>query len=149
MHRVNRYSLGKLSLAATQMDPSSTLQLSRQAPKLLSSSLPRARKFPFTLLDRAEGPATWIEYEALFQACLRAGDDKSAHHCLELLSNRFGSSDKRVIGLRGMYEEAIATNTAGLEKVLQSYEKVLAADPMNVVRPFQPFDVFQNLTPYP
>ncbi len=69
----------------------------------------------------------------LCQACLRAGDDRSAHLCLERLASRFGASDSRVMGLRGMYQEAIANSTAALEGVLQSYEKILQADPMNVV----------------
>jgi hypothetical protein len=37
------------------------------------------------------------------------------------------------MGLRGMYQEAIATSTADLEKVLHSYETILQADAMNVV----------------
>lgn len=38
------------------------------------------------------------------------------------------------MGLRGMYQEAIASSTADLEQILQSYESILASDPMNVVR---------------
>lgn len=37
------------------------------------------------------------------------------------------------MGLRGMYQEAICNSAADLEKVLQSYETILEADPMNVV----------------
>lgn len=42
------------------------------------------------------------------------------------------------MGLRGMYQEAIANTTADLEMVLQSYERILQDDPMNVVCRYQP-----------
>lgn len=122
-----------MALHVSQSDPSSTLQLSQKAPLLLSTATPGSHFFPFTLLEKPETPATWTDYERLFQACLRAGDDRSAHLCLERLTMRFGASDSRVMGLRGMYQEAIATSTEDLERVLQSYEKILRADPMNVV----------------
>lgn len=122
-----------MALHVSQSDPSSTLQLSQKAPSLLSTATPGGHFFPFTLLETPETPATWTEYERLFQACLRAGDDRSAHLCLERLAMRFGASDSKVTGLRGMYQEAIATSTEDLERVLQSYEKILRADPMNVV----------------
>lgn len=114
-------------------DPPSTLRLSQQASVVLSAAAPATKTFPLTLFDKPETQATWPDYEKLFQACLRAGDDRSAHLCLERLTARFGSSDSRVMGLRGMYQEAIAVNTADLENVLQSYEKILQDDPMNVV----------------
>jgi ER membrane protein complex subunit 2 len=122
-----------MSLQTSNSDPSSTLHLSQKAPMLLSSPAPANRYFPLTLFDKPESQATWTDYERLFQACLRAGDDKSAHLCIERLTRRFGASDNRVIGLRGMYQEAIASSTTDLEKVLQSYDKVLQEDPMNVV----------------
>ncbi|KAF7514191.1 hypothetical protein GJ744_004516 [Endocarpon pusillum] len=121
-----------MALPASQSDPSSTLQLSQKAPLLLSTATPASHFFPLTLLEKPETPATWTDYERLFQACLRAGDDKSAHLCLERLTMRFGASDSRVMGLRGMYQEAIATSTEDLERILRSYEKILRADPMNV-----------------
>ena len=37
------------------------------------------------------------------------------------------------MGLRGMYQESNARSTAELERVLQSYEKILQAYPMNKV----------------
>ena len=37
------------------------------------------------------------------------------------------------MGLRGMYQEAVASSTTDLEEVLQSYEKILRDDPMNIV----------------
>jgi ER membrane protein complex subunit 2 len=127
-----------MALPITHYDPSSTLHLSQKAPLLLSSSAPASRIFPLTLLEKLETPAIWTDYERLFQACLRAGDDRSAHLCLERLTLRFGGSDNRVMGLRGMYQEAIANTTADLEMVLQSYERILQDDPMNVVCRYQP-----------
>jgi ER membrane protein complex subunit 2 len=122
-----------MALAISHYDPSSTLHLSQKAPLLLSTAAPASRFFPLTLFDKPETPSTWTDYERLFQACLRAGDDKSAHLCLERLTLRFGASDKKVMGLRGMYQEAIASSTTDLEEILQSYEKILREDPMNVV----------------
>lgn len=115
-------------------DPPSTLHLSQQASVVLSCAAPATKTFPLTLFDKPETQATWPHYERLFQACLRAGDDRSAHLCLERLTARFGTSDSRVMGLRGMYQEATAANAADLENVLQSYERILQDDPMNVVR---------------
>ena len=123
-----------MSPSVNHYDPSGTLHLSQKAPLLLSTTAPANRFFPLTLFDKPETPTTWAEYERIFQACLRAGDDKSAHLCLERLTLRFGASDKKVMGLRGMYQEAVASSTADLEKVLRSYEKILQDDPMNVVR---------------
>ena len=122
-----------MALHISEYDQPSTLQLSQKAPLLLSAAASASHFFPLTLLEKPETPATWIDYERLFQACLRAGDDRSAHLCLERLTTRFGASDSRVMGLRGMYQEALATSTEDLEKILQSYEKILRADPMNVV----------------
>ena len=73
-------------------------------------------------------------YEQLFLSCLRTGDDKSAHLCLERLIDRFGASNERVMGLRGLYQEAVADDDAALEKVLTEYEDALAEDPINTVR---------------
>lgn len=122
-----------MTLHISHSDPSSTLHLSQKAPLLLLAAAPASQFFPLTLLEKPETPAIWTDYERLFQACLRAGDDRSAHLCLERLTLRFGASDNRVMGLRGMYQEAVATSMADLEKVLQSYERILQADPMNVV----------------
>lgn len=125
-----------MSPSITHHGQSDTLHLSQRATLLLSTPAPANRFFPLTLFDKPETPATWTEYEKIFQACLRAGDDRSAHLCLERLTQRFGASDKKVMGLRGIFQEAIANDTTDLEKVLQSYEKILQDDPMNVVCQF-------------
>ncbi len=73
-------------------------------------------------------------YEKLFLSCLRTGDDKAAFNCLERLIDRFGATNERVIGLRGIYQEAVAKDDTALERVLQEYNEVLAEDAVNTVR---------------
>lgn len=72
-------------------------------------------------------------YEKLLLSCLRTGDDKAAHSCLEKLIDRFGVKNERVMGLRGLYQEAVATDHAALEKILKEYNDVIAEDPVNTV----------------
>ena len=72
--------------------------------------------------------------ERLLFSCLRSGDDKSALLCTEQLAARFGVTDEKVTGLRGLYEEATAENRSTLEKCLQKYDLVLSKNPMNLVR---------------
>ena len=66
-------------------------------------------------------------------SCLRAGDDKSAFLCLERLIQRFGNTNERVMGLQGIYQEAVATNENALENVLHGYDEALVEDPVNIV----------------
>ena len=74
-------------------------------------------------------------YEKLLFSCLRTGDDKSAHLCLEKLIYRFGATNERIMGLRGLYQEAVAKDDAALERILKEYNEVLVEDPVNTVRP--------------
>lgn len=67
------------------------------------------------------------------QSCLRTGDEKSAHLCLERLIARFGLENERVMALRGLYQEATAEDNAALERVLEDYESILARDQTNMV----------------
>jgi ER membrane protein complex subunit 2 len=114
-------------------EPSRILHLSQKAPSVLASAAPAIQTFPLTLLGKSESAATWADYESLFHACLTAGDDKSAYICLEKLTQRFGATNNRIMGLRGVYQEATANGPADLENVLRSYETILQEDPMNVV----------------
>ena len=66
-------------------------------------------------------------------SCLRTGDDKAAHQCLKKLIDRFGAINERVMGLRGLYQEAVAEDQLALEKILKEYNEVLAEDPENTV----------------
>ena len=74
-----------------------------------------------------------MEYEKLLLSCLRPGDDKGAFLCLERLIGRFGATNERVMGLRGLYQEAVAEDDAALRLVLQEYDDVLAEDAGNAV----------------
>lgn len=119
--------------ALSSSDPGAALLLSQQAPSFLSRSASRPG-FPSLLSSAHENADQWAAYEQLLFACLRTGDDKSAYLCLDRLTERFGPSNERVMGLRGMYQEAIAGDTAALENVLHEYEKILSENPVNVVR---------------
>ena len=72
-------------------------------------------------------------YEKLFLSCLRTGDDKAAFNCLEKLVDRFGATTERVMGLRGIYQEAVAKDDTALEKVLEEYNDVLFENTVNIV----------------
>ena len=74
-----------------------------------------------------------MKYESIMLSCLRTGDDRSAHSCLERLTQRFGPSNERVMALRGMYQEAVAQNKKDLEKLLKEYDDILIKEPTNLV----------------
>ena len=84
-------------------------------------------------LTRADSFDVWDTYEKLLISCLQIGDDESAHKCLEKLIARFGATNERVMGLRGLYQEAVAEGPSALEKILKKYDDALAADPVNMV----------------
>ena len=88
---------------------------------------------PIPFLSYPETTEIWLMYEKLFLSCLRTGDDKAAFNCLEKLIQRFGATNERVMGLRGLYQEAVAKDDAALEKILQEYDEVLAEDTVNTV----------------
>lgn len=115
-------------------DSANALQLSRQANAVLSKQVPTSGFFPLSLIAASETHGSWMDLERLFLACLRTGDDESAHLALERLTQRFGPQDERVMGLRGLYQEAEARNDDDLKKILAEYENILAEKPMNVVR---------------
>ncbi|KAL9045341.1 MAG: hypothetical protein Q9214_001598 [Letrouitia sp. 1 TL-2023] len=74
----------------------------------------------------------WSSYETYLFSCLKTGDDKAAHLCLEKLVNRFGANNERVMGLHGIYQEAMAEGEPALERILQEYCDILAEDPTNI-----------------
>ena len=74
-----------------------------------------------------------MEHEKLLVSCLRTGDDKGAFLCLERLIGRFGATNERVMGLRGLYQEALAEDETALRQVLREYDDVLAGDVTNTV----------------
>ena len=89
--------------------------------------------FSIPFVSHPESTELWLKYETLMLSCLRTGDDQAAHRCLEKLIDRFGATNERVMGLRGLYQEAVARDDAALRKILQEYDEVLAEDPTNTV----------------
>ena len=89
---------------------------------------------PIPLLSPSDSIDHWMMCEKLFLAALRVGDDKAAFECLQRLIQRFGASDERVMGLRGLYQESVAVDEKALNKVLKEYQDILTEDPVNIVR---------------
>jgi tetratricopeptide (TPR) repeat protein len=106
----------------------SALHLAQQAPTILGQE--SQSKSSAASADTAE---YYARIEQLLLACLRTGDDQSAQACLNRLSLRFGPSNERIMGLRGLFEEATAKDHSALEKCLQEYDQILSQSPVNVV----------------
>lgn len=118
-----------------QKSNSEALGLSQQTAQYLQKHASTGTStIPIPFLSQSEHTDVWLMYEKLFLSCLRTGDDKAAFNCLEKLIDRFGAPNERVMGLRGIYQEAVAKDDAALEKVLQEYNEVLAEDSVNTVR---------------
>ncbi|KAI9717313.1 MAG: hypothetical protein M1812_004840 [Candelaria pacifica] len=113
------------------LPPNLALRLSQQAPLLLKNQTDTNTSLQIPLLSSPETPERWMIYENLMLSCLRTGDDHSAHLFLQRLSERFGPTNERVMGLRGIYQEAVAEDQTALEHVLIEYEKILEEDPTN------------------
>ena len=113
---------------------SEALDLSQQTEQYLRKYASSRISIPVPLVSYPDSTEIWITYEKLLLACLRTGDDKAAHLCLEKLVDRFGATNERVMGLRALYQEAVADDNAALDRILQEYEEVLAEDPVNTVR---------------
>jgi tetratricopeptide (TPR) repeat protein len=84
------------------------------------------------LLFSPEKFEEYREIEQLLLACLQTGDDRSALSCLNQLEQRFGASNERVLGLRGIYEEAVAEDRSSLESCLRKYDTLLLENPGNM-----------------
>lgn len=80
-----------------------------------------------------DAPEKWAIYENLFYSCLRSGDNKSAFACMEKLRARFGETNERVMGITGIYHEAIAPDTEALENILKQYEEAIISGPTNMI----------------
>ncbi|KAF3481731.1 tetratricopeptide repeat protein 35 [Arthroderma uncinatum] len=125
-------SLLQKQMGLSSSDPQASLRLSQKAPSFLQSQPSRFPSFPFSIFSQKESPELWMNYEQLLAACLRTGDDKSARECLDRLSSRFGEQNERVMGLRGLYDEATAADEAALKQVLSKYDAILQENPVNV-----------------
>ena len=121
-----------LSSPLSQGNPEA-LSLSQQTAQYLQKYTPSRLPVPIPLLSSPESTDLWASYEKLLLSCLRTGDDKSAHMCLEKLIQRFGATNERVMGLRGLYQEAVADDDIALERILQEYEEVLEEGSVNTV----------------
>ena len=114
---------------------SNALVLSQQAPDYLRKySSTGASAIPLPILSN-EPSDLWITYEKYMLSCLRTENDKAAHLCLERLIGRFGATNERLMGLRGLYQEAVAKDDEALENILQEYNEILAENPVNMVVP--------------
>ncbi|EXJ75934.1 uncharacterized protein A1O5_00442 [Cladophialophora psammophila CBS 110553] len=113
-------------------DPASALLIAQQAPSILAKSSSVSTTFPASMFNTADSAELWDELEQLLYACLRTGDDKSAFLCVERLSHRFGSTNERVMALRGLYQEATAADEMALRRILEDYARILMENPMNV-----------------
>ncbi|KAI9777654.1 MAG: hypothetical protein M1816_004619 [Peltula sp. TS41687] len=120
--------------SAAHLSPSLALRASQQAPALLKrpGTSASSLRLPLSLFSTSESAEQWSAYERLFLSCIQTGDDESARVCLKRLTDRFGASNERIQGLRGMYEEAVAEDEAALERILKGYESTLAEDPTNM-----------------
>ncbi|KAK2750074.1 hypothetical protein FQN57_004566 [Myotisia sp. PD_48] len=113
-------------------DPASARRLASNVTEFLDSNPSRFPSFPLSIFSKKDTPELWFNYEQLFIACLRTSDDVAARRCLDRITARFGPKNERVVGLRGLYEEATAKDAAALETILKQYEAILAEDPVNV-----------------
>ena len=117
--------------APTNSSPQNTFSLSQQAKSFFTaqatwlSSLP----YPLNLFVNTESQEKWATYENIFLACLRTGDNDSAHKALEELTARFGKLNERVMALQGLYQEATAKTQQDLEEVMMQYDVILKDDP--------------------
>lgn len=110
-----------------------TLHFAQQAPVILNQQVHVGKRTLFSLFSKAEAFDDYGTIEQLFFSCLQSGDDKSALLCLDQLTLRFGSSNDRVMGLRGLYEETVAENESSLDACLRNYDHVLSENPVNLV----------------
>lgn len=120
-------------IALRKQSNTEALDFSQQAAHYLWNSRPSIIPIPIPFVSYAESTESWTVYEKLMLSCLRTGDDKAAHQCLERLIDRFGATNERIMGLRGLYQEAAAEDQSALERILKEYNDVLAEDPGNTV----------------
>jgi hypothetical protein len=117
----------------TDFDNSEALRTSQIALKVIESQPSFLSTAVSQVFGKAEDARQWQHYEELLVACLKAGDGKSAQAILQRLIARFGANNERVMGLRGMYQEAVASDPASLEAVLREYNEILKENRANIV----------------
>ncbi|KAL2834530.1 hypothetical protein BDW59DRAFT_138024 [Aspergillus cavernicola] len=107
------------------------LHRSQQAPVILGQQSSGKLLARSSALSQG-GADDFDVLEKLFFSCTQSADDQSALLCLERLTHRFGSSNERVMALRGIYDEAIAGDRPGLERCLKKYDDILLKNPVNL-----------------
>lgn len=117
------------SISPLRHSHSEALTTSQQAGKYIQQNSFSSTPIPIPFLSTPESTELWSTYENLLYSCLRTGDDKAAHSCLEKLGGRFGTNDERIMGLRGLYQEAMAEDQSALLQMLREYDQILAENP--------------------
>ena len=122
------------SISLFRQAPSQALEFSQRTDALLHDATFIGRyRILIPVVSSAESIDLWIECEKLLLSCLRTSDDRGAFMCLEKLIERFGASNEKVMGLRGLYQEAVAKDEAALMEILREYNEILAENPANLV----------------
>ncbi|KAL8962707.1 MAG: hypothetical protein Q9193_000925 [Seirophora villosa] len=121
-----------MAKSPTRQTCSEALVSSQQASASIESNgmITHLASFP---MFTHESPEQWTTYENMLYSCLRTGDDKAAHFFLQKLALRFGKNDERVMGLRGLYQEAMAEDSSALLQMSREYDEILVEDPTNTV----------------
>ncbi|KAL8829892.1 MAG: hypothetical protein Q9170_005977 [Blastenia crenularia] len=114
-----------------RLSNSEALSKSQEASQFIKRNAPATSLISFPFLTKNDSAELWTNYENLLYSCLRTGDDRAAHYCLERLASRFGTDDERVMGLRGLYQEAMAEDSPALLEILHQYDEILVQDPSN------------------
>ncbi|KAJ4424586.1 Inositol phosphatase SIW14 [Gnomoniopsis sp. IMI 355080] len=117
----------------SQLSPQQALELSQRAPHILQTSPSIISSSALaSIFSAAESTELWLTYENLLLSCLRTGDERSAHECLERLVKRFGEDNERIMAFTGLLKEAEASDNTALAKVLKEYDDILADNNTNI-----------------
>lgn len=118
----------------SQLSPPQALELSQRAPHILQTSPSIISSSALaSIFSAPESTELWLTYENLLLSCLRTGDERAAHECLERLVKRFGEDNERIMAFTGLLKEAEASDNAALAKVLKDYDEILAENNTNIV----------------
>ncbi|KAL8737484.1 MAG: hypothetical protein Q9181_001644 [Wetmoreana brouardii] len=123
--------MSTLAISPLRQSYAEALAASQQAGKYVQKDGGATSSIPLPFFSNPDSIELWTTYENLLYSCLRTGDDKAAHYCLEKLAERFGKDNERVMGLRGLYQEAMADDSPALLQMLQKYDGILSEDPTN------------------
>lgn len=127
----------------SHLSPEGARQQATLAPSILKNFPESISSTPIlSLFSAPETAELWVTYENLLLACLRTGDDLSAHKCLERLIKRFGDKNERMMAFKGLVKEATAKNNTELEAILKEYDNILAEEENNIVS--RQTDTFQS-----